>query len=116
MKSYGKFQAVRELYQTPLGAIWAARSTGDEGPPLACLKLIQPESAVFEGGGAAAASVLGTFDAIGTSASTLVSTLLTAGVLLHEGLDGLSHLAIVLQILPEGNLATVDDHLVIRLV
>ncbi len=55
MKSYGKFEAVREICQTPFAAIWAARPVGTQGSPVACVKLMQPDAPIFAGKGAAAA-------------------------------------------------------------
>lgn len=47
MKSFGRFEAVRELYQTPLGSVWLARPAGTVGPATCCIKVVQPEHSLL---------------------------------------------------------------------
>jgi formylglycine-generating enzyme required for sulfatase activity len=58
MKVFGKFEAVAQVCQTPVAAIWSARLSGTRGAAESCLKIIQPDSPVFDGHGKAAAEEL----------------------------------------------------------
>jgi hypothetical protein len=69
---------------------------------------------VVSGAAVGATGALNAVAAVRVGAAALVGTLLTIRVLLFEGLDGFSNLAIIFEVFPERDLITVDDHLVIR--
>lgn len=60
--------------------------------------------------------VLNAATAAGAARATLIATLLTIRIVLLEGGDGLGDLTICLEVFPESDLGTVNDHLVIRFV